>query len=136
MTTIEDLKELMLSVQSDVKASISKMDNISKEVKSLKVSQDQIREDLINCNSRCLVLEKKNARFGKEIASIEMRMELLEIKERAKNIILYNIQYSSIDRENLLETVQLNFRKAEIVIPNEGFESIFVLGKKMSKDQF
>lgn len=104
MTTIEELKDLMLSVQSDVKSSINKMDNITKDVKSLKDSQDKLIKDIKICIFKYLVLEKKSTNVDQKISFIEKRLELQNIRFRYKNIFLYNVQCSSTDKANLLNS--------------------------------
>ncbi|XP_051169307.1 uncharacterized protein LOC127286770 [Leptopilina boulardi] len=122
MTTIDDLKELMLSVQSDVKSSNNKMDNLSEEVKLLKNSQGKLMEELKTCKSKYLVLEKKSARFGQQISSIEKKLEIMDIKDRSRNIIA--------EKTNLIKSVQMILEKASITIPDEHYEAIYPLGKK------
>lgn len=109
---------------------MTKLDNIKEDVESLKNSHVEIIEDLKAFKSRYLNLERKTIAHGKEIFFIETRLQLLDINNSAKNIILYNIQYSSIERKNLLKSVKLVFKKAFINIPDEYIDLIFTLGKK------
>lgn len=129
MSDIAELKTLMLSMHGDVKDTKASVNNITEDIKIFKKSDEEIKKELLEYKSKCSSLEGKCENLEKEVGLLKNKLKYLEVKERFKNIIIYNVDDNENNNLNLRETIIKIFKQVEICNPAESFERITRLGR-------
>lgn len=109
MTSNDELKSILMDIQRDIKTTKSDVGQLKKEIKTL------------NLFELFLLIGK--------VDRLEKCLESLDIKERFRNILLYNVKDSPEDRKKTLQTVLNTFTEANQTMKEKHIESAIKLGK-------
>lgn len=86
MTTNDDLKVLLLNIQSDLN---KKMDIMERDIKVLRTENAKFSKDFSSHNTQCRELKVKNKILERKVDSCEAKIDYLLNREKCKNLILF-----------------------------------------------
>lgn len=129
MTTNDKLKSLLISVQNVVKETKENVTTMAGDIKDLKLADEKFQNDLQDNRKTCQSLEEKNRRLKNKIENLEKRMEDILIRERYRNIILYNLDDSPTFNRDLKQSTLELLNGCNVLIREDQIEKITRLGK-------
>lgn len=114
-----------------------KMDNnlantiaqLSNELKLLTASQAKL---IVDVNASCAVsvkVSRKLNSFSDKINSIKSDFDFFKRKERAKNILIFNLQDNDENNKDLYSLVSSIFQSVCLKIPDLSLNEVYTLGK-------
>lgn len=116
MTSNDDLKKLLLLIQSDTSSLNKKVDNIESDIKVLRAENEKLSNEVMECKSKYSDLKVENNFLLEKINTCESKLDYLLNKERENNLILFKVKDSPKENINLQETVKSIFTKAHVDI--------------------
>lgn len=129
MTTNDELKSLLISVQSVVEETKNNVSTMAGDIKDLKLADEKFQKDLQTNSKICQSLVTKNRNLEKKIDVLEKRMEDILIRERSRNVILYNLEDSTTFNKELKQSVLEVLSGCGILIKGEQIDKMIRLGK-------
>lgn len=133
MTSNEDLKALLISLQQDVKDTKTGVKQMAEDIQSLKQADEKLLKEIQVFKKKQKILEGKNEDLEEKVKTLEDKLENILIKDRRNNIFLYNIEDSRAINHNLLQSVLKILNDCKIVISEEQIDKISRIGKVAGK---
>lgn len=128
MTSNDDLKNILMDIQGDTKALSNKLDKVQCELKVLTKEIAYLKKFVSLNSEKVSDLELKNKLLENKLNNFEMKLELFLNKDRMNNIVLFRVQDSPTENENLMETVKQIFDKADVICDIENIVDIKRIG--------
>lgn len=130
MTTNDELKELLLKIQSDTSSLNKKVDSIEGDVKELRTENAKLSKDVAIYKRKYSELKSNNEFLTEKIVACESKIDYLLNKERENNLVLFKVKDVQKENENLLDTVKSIFTSAEVNIQDAEISKVRRLGTR------
>lgn len=133
MTSNDDLKALLISLQEDVKDTKTGVNQMTEDIKTLKQSDEKLLNEVQDFKKKQKILEQKNEEMEVKVKTLEDKLESILIRERRNNIFLYNIEDTPTINLSLLQSVLKILKDCKIIISEDQIDKISRIGKLEGK---
>lgn len=129
MTSNEELKDLLINIQTNTRNLNDNMDSVESEIKVIRSENAALKKDISSYSEMISALKAENNVLKNKMIKCEIKIELLINKDRANNIILFKVNDTSKENENLPETVCEISCQAEVTLDPNNIISTQRIGK-------